>query len=202
MPSKSSKRLSNVRARANVNQLPPGVVAHRLVRLRDFGSISSAALDQGGSLQFTLDQVPGYAELTNMYDAYSIDKVEVTFVWTKGNAAVDFPCMVVTQDYDDATAPATVGEVGEYNSSRLLTFTPAMNKQVVTVEPRCAQTVFRTGVTSAYSWGTKSQIIDAANADCPHYGLKWFLVNYNTTYQPTSIMKVYLRFHLTAYATR
>lgn len=188
------------------NQLPAGVRAHKFTRTRDFGLVSKAALDTGGSLQFTLDQVPSYAELTTLYDAYSIDRVEVTFVWfapyvgaTAG--AAQMPVMVITPDYDDANPVTTVNEIGEYGQARVVPFTTAKNSHTISVVPRAAKQMFR-GVTSGYSWAEKSAVIDAGNIDVPHYGLKWFTQHYNSTYHPDSLIKIYVKFHLTGYAVR
>lgn len=187
--------------------LPPGVKRTKLVRTRDFGIVNKVALDTGGSLQFTLDQVPGQAEITALYDAYSIDKVEIHFVWsqpTQGAApgASVAPLMLCTRDYDDALPPVTYDTVGEYADASLLVFGLANNHHVVTVQPRVAKTLFRTGVTSAYGWGAQSEIIDAANIDVPHYGLKWFTRYYNSTGQPDSFINIHIKYYLSGYAQR
>lgn len=188
------------------NQLPTGVRAHKFTRTRDFGVIAKSALDTGGSLQFTLDQVPSYAELTTLYDAYSIDKVEVTFVWFSpftgaATGAAQMPIMMVTPDFDDANPVTTVGEIGEYGQARVVPFNLARNSHTVTIAPRAAKQVYR-GVTSGFSWAEKSAIIDAGNVDVPHYGLKWFTQFYNSTYTPDSLIRIYIKFHITGYAVR
>lgn len=189
------------------SNLPPGVKKHKFTRIRDFGSVAKAALDVGGSLQFTLDQIPGYLEFNNLYDAYSIDSVDVTFVWWQpytgaSASAAQCPTMIVTRDYDDAGTPATFAEVGEYSDATLHPFSLAKNSFTMTVKPRVSRTVYRTGVTSGYGWGSQSEIIDAASVDVPHYGLKWFTTAYSNTYTPDSNIRVYIKYHVTGYASR
>jgi hypothetical protein len=158
-------------------------------------------------ISFSLNQVPEFAELTALYDAYSIDKVEITFVWAKpytGPAAGDArtPTMLITRDYDDANAPVTFDEVGAYSDSRLVPLSIARPTYTIPVEPRTAKALFRSGVSSAYGWGEKSAVIDAANADVPHFGLKLWTTDYNSTETPNSFIKIFIKFHITGYATR
>lgn len=191
----------------SASALPPGVRRHKFTRTRDFGTIAKSALDAGGSLQFTLDQVPGYAELTALYDAYSIDSVDVTFVWYQaftgpGVAFAQSPVMIVTRDYDDANAPATFADVGEYSDATLHPFSVANNKFTVNVKPRVAKQLYRAGVSSGFSWGGQSEIVDAGTVDVPHYGLKWFTDFYSTTYTPDMNIRVFIKYHITGYAAR
>lgn len=187
--------------------LPPGTRIAKITRIRDFGSVSNVALDAGGSLQFTLDQVPGHPEITAMYDGYSIDQVDVTFTWvapfsSTTSASAVAPIMMLATDYDDALPPTTSDQVGEFSTARLRPFSVANNTFTVSVKPRVAMQLFRSGVTSAYGWGKSSQIVDAANIDVPHYGLKWFTKYYNTGINPSANINIHLKFHLTLYASR
>jgi hypothetical protein len=198
----NSKAMSTGRA-----GLPPGVRVHKFTRTRDFGTVAKAALDTGGSLQFSLDQVPGYTEFTNLYDAYSIDSVDITFVWWQPysgvtSGAAQSPCMIITPDYDDAATPATFDEVGEFSTASLHPMSLAKNSFTITVKPRVATSLFRAGVTSGYGWGGQSQVIDCGTADVPHYGLKWFTMFHSNTYTPDSSIRMIIRYNLSCYASR
>lgn len=189
------------------SRLPPGVKAHKFTRLRDFGAVPKSALDSGYALQFTLDQLPNYAEIQAMYDAYSIDKVEVTWHWYQPyvgptSAEAQAPCIVCTPDYDDALTPTTLSEVSEYSTSRMFPFSTSANSHSITVYPRVAKTLYRTGISSGYAWGDKSTMIDAIYADAPHYGLKWFTSCYSTTYTPASAIRIYIKYYMTGYSPK
>lgn len=191
----------------NTSKLPPGVKAHKFTRIRDHGTVIKFAADTGTGLQFTLDQIPGFGDITTAYDAYSIDKVDVTFVWNcpySGalSANAQFPNMVVARDYDDVLAPVTFAEVGEYSDSQLLAFNMSKSRHTITVVPRVAKTYYKAGVSSGYGWGDASAVLDSANIDIPHYGLKWYTNYYSTTYTPQSEIRVYIKYYLTGYASK
>lgn len=187
--------------------LPPGVRVHAFSRTVDFGIVPKAALDTGSSLRFSLDQIPGYTEFTNLYDAYSIDSVDVTFVWWQpysgaSTGTAQAPCMIITPDYDDASAPATFAEVGEYSTAVIKPFSLAKTHYTMTVKPRVSNQVYKSAVASGYSWGSQSTIIDAGDANVPHFGLKMFTSFYSNTYTPDSGIRIYIKYNLSGYAQR
>lgn len=189
------------------DQLPPGVKRHTFTRIVDFGFAPKGAVDLGGALQFNMNQLPGVAELTNTYDAYSIDKVDVTFQWVQPFASstaanAHTPVMIVTRDYDDAEPPLSFGETCEYADAKLCPYSLHKPTYTISVEPRVATTVFRSGVTSGYSWGRKGQIIDFGNPDVPHYGLKYWNQFHNSTSFPATAIRVYGVVHFSCYAAR
>jgi hypothetical protein len=172
-----------------------------------YGLVPKAAVDRGGGLEFRVDQLPGSAEFSQLYDAYSIDKVEVSFVWYQPFAgaapgAARAPVMYITRDYDDGNIPTTLGEVLEFGDCKLKAFSLVNNVHTVVVEPRSAVSTYRAGVTSGFTWGSKSAIIDAGSLDVSHYGLRYWTTAHNTTDTPDSQILIVMKYHLSGYASR
>lgn len=62
-----------------------------------------------------------------------------------------YPVLLMAPDYDDATTPTTVAEIEEYGKNvRIMQFGPDRNVIRYSLVPRVSNTLYRTGVTSAY----------------------------------------------------
>lgn len=159
-------------------------------------------------MSFQLTDLPSVAEITALYDFYSIDRVDVE--WRLGLVPKDittllanYPIITFAPDYDDSTAPGSRNEVFEYGkNARVEQFSATRPVIRTTVVPRISNTVYKTGVTSAYSLAPVSTLVDATNADAPHYGLKWWTEYYNSTQNTGGSILVYLKYHVTCVATR
>lgn len=174
--------------------LPQGYRAHSYVRHRDNGGIVAAVVDLGSGWSFSMNQIPDFSEFTTLYDAYTIDKVTMKFVLFN-NTAEKYPTLLLAPDYDDAASPAAEADLLTMEGCKVLPFTPTKREHTITVHPRVAQTLFRTGVTSSYGWGKSGQIVDIATTDTPHYGVRHWLVNYNTTDTPGAVVRVFITYH-------
>lgn len=175
--------------------IPDGYKIHKFSRIRANGGITLAAVDVGRSLSFAFNLLPDFGEFTTLYDAYSIDKIEVTWVLVN-NTAEEYPVLLVAPDYDDATAPATISDVTTHELCRIVPFSASKRSHTETIVPRFAATAFRTGVTSAYTWGPVGTLLDMATTDTPYYGLKYWLDNYNSVDTPNAAFRVYYTFHV------
>jgi len=100
---------------------------HYFKRNVDFGSISADGFgtETTGALNFSLIDVPGYTDFTNLYDAYKIVAVKVIFIPTSDNTTTTisssnynnrlFTCL----DYNDSGVPATINTVREYHNCKV-----------------------------------------------------------------------------------
>jgi len=189
--------------------MPPGVTSMKFVRTYAGGVLSRTANDKGYSYQFNLGLVPDVGSLLSVFDAYSIDYVDVSFTYTAdtpaiSNTASQWPLMAYAIDYDDDNVPGTYQSVLQSNLHKLHFFSEANKRTVVVrVKPRAAAVVARGSIaTLGTGWAPGSQIIDAAYPDVPHYGLKAFVLNYNSTTYPNSQIHVHSTIHLTMYAAK
>jgi len=129
------------------------------------------------ALPISLNNVVNYTEFTNLFDTFSIASVDVSFLFTRnssemGSSAVGdlIPILVTANDYDDATAPALISDLFQYDSCH---FHRLDQPLTVSFKPRVAASLYLTAVTTAYSQPNGKTWVDAGNAGCPWYGLKW-----------------------------
>jgi hypothetical protein len=161
--------------------------------------ISKGAADQGYNQIYILSSLPGATEFTSLYDHYKIDKVEVTFVLDMADGALNtttlYPRLIIAPDWNDSSAPIVEDDVLQYQQAAVFQFSGVNREFTFTVKPKVANTVFRTAVTSAYQIAPASWL-DTAYSDVPHYGIKFFLANYNTTSFGATVIRQYVRYHL------
>lgn len=122
--SKTPSRKVQKTAPKTVIYKQPSTNVRLVKRHSNFGNIAVNPITGAqGALVFTLSQVPGFAELTAMYDRYKVNAVEVTFypkvngIHTVGLADTPEPARLLTCiDYTDSAPPANADEVREYES--------------------------------------------------------------------------------------
>lgn len=162
--------------------LPKGYKSASFVRVRENGLIAKAIVDGGLAWEFKFQDIPGYTDFTALYDAYIIDRVDVTFWLAKSDG--NYPEVFTAPDYDGDGVPALSGDVTQKEG---VTFTPlslSKNKHVISITPRTSGAIYRAGVTSAYGWSPSNQLIDMNNVDVPYYGAASWIANYNSTSTP------------------
>lgn len=168
--------------------------------------------EKGTALSFKLSDVAGYTDFTTLYDMYRIRAVAVHI--TPSYAPSDISpnnvntttwntkCAVAI-DYDDVTAPASLGELRQYDNCKMIWMNISQGKPTVMYfTPACAPEIFNSGISTGYgvSWG---KWIDCSNPDIPHYGLKFALssgftlTNADIGFGVTIEVKYYLEFKTT-----
>lgn len=180
-----------------LSMVPSG--SHRFLRATRLADLSQAAADQGFQASYLLSGVPNSSEFTALYDCYRIDKVEITFVFDLGSAATTsyYPRIVFAPDFNDSTPPTTETDVLQYSQARSYQFSDANRELTISIVPRVAKTVYRTAVTSAYGWDSTRTWLDTAYPDIPHFGLKFFVNNYNSTSFGGTKLRYYTRYFVT-----
>lgn len=135
----------------------------------------------GGSMQWTIADVPSSSEFTTLFDRYEIEQVDVEVNCTQNSATVgivnSMPTITYVPDFDDATVPANPSTISQYQRAKTWTFRGDGKPLKFSVKPRVQVPVYRTGVTFAYQAGGPHTLVDLGNTDVPHYGLKFFLEN-------------------------
>lgn len=207
MAIKSSSQMSGNRQKKGMSKaeflklqaqslVPIGYKEHKFSRIRSNGGISlPAVVDQGGSFIFSFNLLPDFAEFTTLFDAYCIDRVDIT--WNLiSNSTDKYPTLLVAPDYDDGNAPATINEVTSSESCKVVQFSAEKREHTLSIVPRVAATAYRTGISSAYTWAAQGSLVDMALTDVPFYGVKYWLDNFNATTTPNAAFRVYFKFHV------
>jgi len=178
----STSNLSMLRDAAPMFKVPQNLV-HSFVRTYDYGTLTVGAADQGYGFDFTLQSLPAFADFTGLYDAYCIDRVEVTWeLSTVGTGATQsssiMPIVLAWPDYDNVTPPSlsATQQIAQLERLQLSEARPSFRRAII---PRLtlgtAGAVANIGVTSSpHQW------VDMAYPNVNHYGVKFFIKNLNT----------------------
>lgn len=138
-------------------------------------SFAAGAAASGGALKFQLNTVPNSSEFTNLYDQYMIKAIKVSLIprfteASAGVAAQQIGNMWSVIDYDDATAPANVDTVLQYQNVKRTQMNKVHSRYF---KPKIAKEVFATGVASGYAPG--KAWLDCNSDSVEHYAIKlWF----------------------------
>lgn len=196
-------------SKAPVPYVPRGITGMQFKRTYAGGAIALTANDAGRGFQFNVGLMPGIGDLLNVFDYYRIDKVDVTFTYVSDTPAVSstaslWPIMAHCIDYDDDNAPATYQDVLRSNLHAIHYFGEGAKRSVTrSFQPRANYIVSRLGTSSTgLATGLPGTLIDLASPDVPHYGLKVFLLNYNSTTYPNSRVFVHSTITATFFGAR
>jgi len=124
--------------------------------------VGASAVGTGFGFQFTLSQVPNFAEFTAMYDTYKINAVELCFypkqtqstsTLTAGN--VDNVRILTAIDYSDNVPPISGDEIREYENCEVHSVLDTFKVYVPSVKIVDAASSVRTSYISTTSAGTR-----------------------------------------------
>lgn len=135
---------------------------------------SSSAGDVLGAYLFTFSQLPNYAEFTNLYDQYRINKIVVKFIPTHNSsdvsvAAQSIPNFNTVLDFNDATPLTLQSQLFEYQNWRMTRGTQVHTR---VFRPSTLDATSTSGAITATN-PTWRQWISTVNSDVPHFGLKY-----------------------------
>jgi len=144
------------------------------------------------SYECTFDSIRGYTDFTDLYDRYQITCVVMRFrlvnnpnatqftnnngqastTQVNWNTANWYPAMYYCKDYDDASAE-TLEQLKERANTKRIILQPNRMYKIV-LRPAVAIQTYATATTAGYAPKWK-QWIDMAQANVPHYGLKYVI---------------------------
>lgn len=156
---------------------------YKYIVIKPIIGIGHLAQTSQGALEFKLQDIPNYAELTSLYDEYCISKVVVKFypkfgqvgqVQGGGNLTVvpnssAMKAFVTAIDYDDSNTPPSRADLIQWGTARMHTPT-SLIKRVLT--PCIAVQTYKTVASSGYS-AKPLQWVDCGDDTVPHYGVKY-----------------------------
>lgn len=148
-----------------------------VIQWADKGSIgSSTGADVAGACYFALSDLGQYANLTNVYDQYKINLVEVYLVPTNlVTSSGVLPPIATAVDFDDATAWGTGSGIAVALNYENVVLTSSLEQKMVkvaTFRPRLALAAYSGAFTS---YANTEAWVDAVSPSVQHYGFKWYL---------------------------
>lgn len=136
------------------------------------------------AIAFSLDQLPGVTDFSNLFDAYRINKICIrniptnnSYVSQSAASNYELPQIVDLIDYDDAIVLATTTDYTQYNTHRIHRGNESWVRKFT---PAVAVATLNNAITTPTVQKFK-QWIDMGATAVPHYGYKIQLVPYNTT---------------------
>jgi hypothetical protein len=158
--------------------------------------------DIGYGIDFKLSNVIGVADFTTLFDHYRIDKVEYNIEITTPNlSGIPYPRVVFAADWNDSVAPLSESEVLEKRTARVFQFSPTDTVATFTVVPRVADTLYNTSLTSGYGLSAPHWV-DTGYPAVPHFGMKFWVADYNSVTSTLPVLRAYSRFYLSMRASR
>lgn len=154
-------------------------------------SVSNALLqaqDSYGAGNFKLNSLPGFNDFCTLYDMYKINKVTVTWIFSKNSGdpadatMSELPIIYAAFDPDDDTPASTIHDLLNFPSARWARMDKALS---LTLTPVPAMMMYKTLTTTGYGVPSGPQWIDCTSADIPHYGAKWYIQTFNSGQAPT-----------------
>ncbi len=163
----------------------PSPKVHTLLRSSTPSLLVSGPADIGYKFTPLLSDFPNSSDFTSGWEMYKIASLRVIFTCTTFNTASDlpFPRITVMPDYNDGTIPS-LATANSFEEALQHTFSPTNPSFTVEINPAVANTIYRNGALSGYS-ALISPWLDTSYSDVPHFGVKAFVSDYNTTSTPT-----------------
>lgn len=173
-----------------------------LVRSGLVATLPKAIADFGYATTFSLSQVINVSDFVNLYEQYSLNRVEYIFeLATPFLSGILYPRLAAAVDLNDSTVPLTESEVIERSNSRIFQFSPDNTVIGFSWKPALATAQFQ-GVSTAYAQSSAKMWVDINSPAATYYGIKFFLSNYNTTISTLPIITVVARYHLSFKTTK
>lgn len=148
---------------------------HHFKRTFTLGQIGANVANVFGGYTFNINQLPNATEFTNLFDMYRINKIVVRFVPSQNSSDVApagssfIPNFHTVLDYNDATAPASLNEMYQYQNWRMSRGT-GIHRRVFT--PASIDYVNATAGANAGN-PTWKQWISTSSPTIEHYALKY-----------------------------
>lgn len=159
---------------------------------------------------FSLAQLPGVTEFSNLFDQYKITGARLTYTpaasegiltpQASAAAPLGYSRVHSVIDYDDSTAPPSEDALLEYGSHKS---TAPFQTHSRYLKPKILQEVYRSAISTSYA-PRGNTYLDMAATDVPHYGVKVWVSAPNTFFgtAQTIAYKVYVTLYFTCKNTR
>lgn len=136
------------------------------------------ACDTNTGVGFKLNSIPGYSELTSLFDQYRIKSIRVTWrpqfntAPMTANADALCPTLITVPDYNDATLLTTRAQYLQYEGVRSELLDHPITR---TFWPRPSMAVYNNMITTGYAAPDTAPWIDTTSPGAEHYAVKWAL---------------------------
>lgn len=143
-------------------------------------SLESLFVYIGGVTSATVG-VPGYTDLTNLYERWRIKEVVCTPIFSNNNSSINsptlaLPLLLCVVDYDDVSVVLKT-DLQQYSNLMVFQFgNGATGPPNIRFVPR-AQTLQYNGASSGYSVATPGSWFNTDYPAVPHYALKFYFDN-------------------------
>lgn len=148
---------------------------YRFKRMTYYTSIaSSASLPVYGAFNFKLSDIPTASEFTNLFDAYRIRGVKLTFmpkVTSNDQNSNNYGTFTFVPDYDDAVSPTSNLDLMQHQSCRVKQ--PSCRPFTCYMRPRPAIALYQPSAFTAYSQAPLKTWVDCNNVNVEYYGFKY-----------------------------
>lgn len=166
----------NIRGRFRLSQ-----PVHYFTRFQNGGTIQATigVAPTYGVTYWQLDQVPGYAEFTAMYDFYKINAVQVKYIpisnitnTTLGSRTDFYNRFISVIDYNDRAVPSSLDSLRQYSNCKV---TPNLMVHKRFLHPRPLVTIDEDSSSGGvYGYGqVGTQWISTDTNQAEWYGIKW-----------------------------
>lgn len=150
---------------------------------------------------FRLNDLPNFTEFQNLYDQYCIKGVKVTLMpkfdtatqtgtGTTPTAQHVMNRVVSCLDYDDNTALTNIGEALQYQNHKM---SKGIRDHSRYFKPKALLEAYG-GIGQTHYMPKSNMWIDIANANTPHYALKWVITSCPLNLQYDMKVDYYLAF--------
>jgi len=172
-----------------------GEDVHSFVRLVDYGVLGKAVADQGYGIGFSLQDVSSYTEFTSLFNAFRINRVDVTFLYqqTINTSTFCFPTLFVSYDANDIAVPASEAVLLERANTKVMAF--STNRMMINFSLRPNMLAATSGLAIAAEL-PKTTWCDSADPSNTFYGLKVWAQNYNTGISGNMQIRVLFKYHM------
>jgi len=137
----------------------------------------------GNSANYITVSTPGFSDLAALFDEIMIDRVEMSIYATNleaSTAAGSANALMIT-DYNDKVAPATVGDVLQYQDCKAIPLLSRFPYKEVFAPKMLSYTLDSAGVSQP---STPIRGFVRSNLDVEHYCRKGYLIQTPSTTQP------------------
>lgn len=148
---------------------------------------------------YTLAQLPNYAEFTSLFDEYKISRIKVKFIFSSNSQDVNttaavhaLPNMITVVDHNDETALSSVSEYLEYPQAKIRRIDKPVS---IYFRPKYDLAAYTGGT---YGYANTTGWISAEWNDVKHYGIKYCIdpIFYSTGQDVTGRIQVFTTYYM------